>query len=68
MKPMTRRYCNILYALWIGLILHSGKSYAMSVSWKGSTTIMGSNQPFLIDWLTAYSFRNDAALLPGTCG
>lgn len=36
--------------------------YAMSVSWQGSTAIMTNNQPFLNDWLAAYSFRNDMAI------
>lgn len=33
----------------------------MSVSWKGSTAVMTNNQPFLGDWVTAYSFRSDMA-------
>lgn len=37
-------------------------SQAMSVSWQGSTAVMTANQPFLTDWLVAYSFRKDAAV------
>src|SRR5262249_41693266 len=36
-------------------------AFAMSVSWQGSTAVMVQNQPFLTDWLVAYSFRNDMA-------
>lgn len=38
-----------------------GSAFAMSVSWEGSTAVMVQNQPFLTDWLVAYSFRNDMA-------
>ena len=43
----------------LGFLNHA---QAMSVSWQGSTAVMTSSQPFLTDWLAAYSFRNDMAV------
>ena len=56
---MAKRCFVILLLVSFGLL--SGVARAMSVSWQGSTAVMISNQPFLTDWLAAYSFRNDMA-------
>jgi hypothetical protein len=44
------------------VLLMTSSSFAMSVSWEGSTAVMTNNQPFLTDWLVAYSFRSDMAI------
>lgn len=51
---------GFLIGSMVGLIPWS--ALAMSVSWQGSTAVMAQNQPFLTDWLLAYSFRNDMAI------
>jgi hypothetical protein len=57
MKPKT--YGSLIVALLSLFITES--TFAMSVSWQGSTAVMTKNQPFLTDWVMAYSFRSDAA-------
>src|SRR4051794_40364013 len=56
------RMKGLRYLSTLTLALIPGSAMAMSVSWQGSTAVMVQNQPFLTDWLLAYSFRNDMAI------